>query len=159
MSTTPVLYHGGVAGYWIGDLLTPNNAEHRYVDGCQHCAAQREGRFLVLDPPTPPDWVYATSDREYARFYASRAVRGSLYRVRLEGDVEPSIEDPFPTWRGRRAIILGVPEIRVTLTMRQRRKLWCRWGGTPEEFDQMIRNFYSTPTPRAESPTKSRETE
>lgn len=139
MADTPAwLWHGGVSGLWVGDVIVPNMAEHRYVDGCPHCARQRAGEFGEFDPPTPPDWVYATRDRQYARYYASRAVNGALYKVRLEGDVEQSIEDFFPSWRGRRAVILGVPEPRVRLTMREREKLFCRWGGTREEFERMV---------------------
>lgn len=133
-----VLYHGGVAGFWCGDVLVPNMAEHRFVPGCEHCEAQRDGAATAIDPPTPPNWIYATSDREYARYYASRVVGGTLYRVQLEGDVEPSTEDPFPTWRGRRATIVGVPERHITLTMGQRRRLWIRWGGDETGFANMV---------------------
>ena len=139
------LYHGGVGGFWRGDILLPNHAEHRYVDGCPECAAQRAGTAADrgLDPTTPPDWIYATSDREYARYYASRAVNGWLYTVRLEGDVEASTEDPFSTWRGRRAIVMGVPERNVRLTHGQRRRLWRRWGGTDEEYAEMVKTVSS----------------
>jgi hypothetical protein len=146
----PKLYHGGVGGLWVGDAIEPNMGERRYVDGCPQCAAHAAGIHIHgYDPPTPEDWVYATTDREYARYYASRAIRGSLYVVRLEEDVEPSVEDPFPTWRGRRAIVLRVPEIRITLTMKQRRKLFMRWGGTAEEFNEMIRGLRSGTSPAA----------
>ena len=37
--------------------------------------------------------VFATTNRRYARWYASRAVRGDLYKVLLSGDVERSEED------------------------------------------------------------------
>lgn len=133
------LYHGGVGGLWVGGVIEPDNAHMRHVEGCQQCAAQAAGVFVKgFDPPTPERWVYATTDREYARYYASRAVRGNLYVVALVGDVEESVEDPFPTWRGRQAVVRRVPEQSITLTMRQRRKLFLRWGGTAGEFDQMI---------------------
>jgi hypothetical protein len=151
----PILYHGGVPGFWVGDVLTPNNAEHRYVEGCAHCEAQRTGSDLAFDPPTPPDWIYATTDREYARYYASRAVGGTLYRVRLEGDIEPSVEDPFPAWRGRRAIVVGVPERNITLTMAERRRLFVRWGGTEDEFGDMIESLGLR---RPSLPVRARET-
>lgn len=140
MDEPAVLYHGGVGGLWRGDVIMPNHAEHRYVDGCAECEAQRAGIAggLGLDPETQSGWVYTTSDREYARYYASRAVKGWLYKVRLEGDIERSEEDLFPTWRGRRAVVLGVPEQNITLTMAERRRLFLRWGGSEEEFSQMI---------------------
>jgi len=134
------LYHGGVGGLVVGDTIEPNMAERRFVDGCPQCAAQAVGEHVHgFDPPTPEDWVYATTDREYARYYASRAVKGSLYVVDLEGDIEESIEDLFPTWRARRAVVRRVLEFRVTLTMRQRRKLFRRWGGTEAEFEALLR--------------------
>lgn len=140
----PKLYHGGVGGLWAGDVLVPGMSHARHVDGCAQCEAQASGKFVRgFDPPTPPAWVYATTDRDYARYYASRAVRGNLYEVELEGDVEESVEDPFPTWRGRRAVVLRVPELKITLSMKQRKKLWRRWGGTPEEFDQIVRSLVS----------------
>jgi hypothetical protein len=133
------LYHGGVAGMRRGDLILPGMAEHRYVPGCPHCEAQRSGETTV-DPPTPPDWVYATHDWLYARYYASRAVRGTLYSVELIGDVESSTEDLIPTLRARSARVLRVLERRIVLTMHERRSLFLRLGGTDSEFDEMVRS-------------------
>ena len=135
------LYHGGVPGLWVGDEILPGMARHRYVEGCPCCEAQARGEHTGIDPPTPEGWVYATSDKEYARFYASRAVNGTLYRVQLVGDVEPSSEDHFPTWRARKAVVLGVLNQNVTLTHGQRRRLFLRWGGSPEEFAAMVASF------------------
>lgn len=139
MSAPGLLLHGGVPGIWVGGIVKPNMAEHRYVPGCQHCEAQAAGINLG-DAPTPEGWVYASSDRAYARYYASRAVFGTLYRVRLEGDVERSEEDPpqFPTWRARRAVVVAVLEWKVLLTMKQRRDLFVRWGGSESEFESML---------------------
>jgi len=114
-------------------------AAHRYVEGCPCCDAQREGREGILDPATPEGWVYATRDKPYARYYASRAVGGDLYLVKLLGDLERSDEDHFPTWRGRRAIVLRVVERGITLTHVERRKLHMRWGGSEEEIQDMRR--------------------
>lgn len=134
-----LLFHGGVAGLRCGDRILPNMAEHRYVEGCAHCDAQRDGvASSGFDPATPEGWVYASSDREYARYYASRAVGGTLYRVRLEGDVEPSLEDPFPSWRGRSAVVVEVLATKVQLTNSQRLRLFLRWGGTEAEFKAMV---------------------
>jgi hypothetical protein len=135
-----LLFHGGVPGRKVGDVLLPGMAEHRYVEGCACCEAHRDG-LPAFDPATPLEWVYACADRPYARFYASRAVRGTLYRVRLEGDVERSAEDPawFWAYRGRQARVVAVLETNVVLTMTERQKLFVRWGGSREEFDQMVR--------------------
>lgn len=133
-----VLWHGGVGGLWRGGIIKPDMAEHRYVEGCPHCEAQRTGTWAPgEDPGTPSGFVYATSDREYARYYASRAVRGTLYRVEL-ADAELSNEDKFPSWRGSSARVLEVRERNITLTWAQRRRLFLRWGGTDAEFDAMV---------------------
>ena len=132
------LYHGGVAGLHRGDIIRPGMAEGRYVPGCPHCEAQRRGEMLG-DPPTPPEWVYATHDYLYARYYASRAVRGSLYVVEPVGPTEASTEDLIPTVRARALRVLRVVERGVELTMRERRWLFLAQGGTDEEFEAMIR--------------------
>lgn len=136
------LFHGGAPGLSVGDVIVPGMAEARYVDGCPDCEAHKAGHHGPLsgDPATPPEWVYASEDRQYARYYASRAVKGWLYGVRLDGEVERSAEDPpeFKSWRGRRAVVTSVLERAVVLTMRERRRLFVRWGGTRREFDEMI---------------------
>lgn len=135
-----LLFHGGVPGRKVGDLLVPGMAEHRYVEGCKHCEAQRDGVQTGIDPPTPPDWVYACADLPYARWYASRAMYGTLYRVRLEGEIERSLEDPPWSWayRARAARVVRVLETNIMLTMRERKKLFARFGGTRAEFNAMV---------------------
>lgn len=135
------LFHGGIADLWKGSVLKPNMAHSRYLDDCPTCQAQKNGTssMLGLDPETPENFIYATSDREYARYYASRAVRGWLYEVELDQDsIEPSKEDPFPTWRAHSARVIRVLEKRITLTMPERKDLFIRWGGSGPEFESMI---------------------
>lgn len=134
---TEILFHGGVGGLWPGNMILPDMAHGRYVDGCADCEAHRRGEHGT-DPLTPAGWVYASTDRPYARYYASRAVKGWLYEVELMGDVERSEEDLFPSWRARSAKVIRVIEKRVTLTMDERRALFVRWGGTEEEFRHMV---------------------
>ena len=136
-----ILFHGGTADLWKGSIVKPNMAHSRYLDGCAECEAQRNKTSSIfgLDPRTPENFVYATSDREYARYYASRAFRGWLYEVELDAaSIEPSNEDPFPTWRAAEARIVRVLEKRITLTMPERKTLFIRWGGTDSEFETMI---------------------
>lgn len=137
---TGTLYHGGVPGLRPGDRIDPGNAEHRHIDGCPICEAHANGNTIAIDPLTPEGWVYATSDRPYGRFYASRAGLGTLYRVTLDpATTEPSTEDPdFPTWRATSAVVFSVLERGVRLTMRERRRLYVRWGGTKDEAAAMI---------------------
>lgn len=138
------LYHGGARNLRRGDVITPNMAATRYVDGCAECEAQKHGAHVHgFDPPTPDNWVYATTDIPYARYYASRAVRGWLYEVTLADDAEPSTEDAFPTWRASSATVVRIAERAVTLTMRERERLFVRWGGTREEFRAMVSDVYA----------------
>jgi hypothetical protein len=134
------LFHGGISDLWKGSILKPNMAHLRYLDGCPQCEAQRNGTASLLgfDPETPANFIYATTDREYARYYASRAGRGWLYEVEIDDSSEPSKEDPFPTWRAPEARIIRVLEKRITLTMQERRNLFIRWGGTDSEFESMV---------------------
>lgn len=138
MLKVPPLFHGGVPGRWLGEIIIPGMAEHRYHEGCPHCEAQRRGEVTGLDPATPAEWVYATTDLGYARWYASRAGNGTLYEVRLEGDVERSEEDEFPTWRARRAVVTRIRERDIRLTHGERRALFIRWGGTGDEYAAMV---------------------
>jgi len=136
---TPTLFHGGAPDLWKGSVIRPDMAHTRYLDDCPQCRAQKAGAFVQgFDPPTPHGWVYATSDREYARYYASRANRGWLYEVELASDAEPSTEDVFPTWRASSARVVRVLEKRIALTMDERKALFLRWGGTEDEFNRMV---------------------
>lgn len=147
-----MLFHGGAAGLRPGSVILPDHADHRFVEGCPDCEAHRLGLNAPFsgDPATPPEWVYATSDRQYARYYASRAVSGWLYRVELQGAVEPSTEDDprFPTWRARTARVHSVLERAVQLTMRERHRLFIRWGGTEREWLRMLAAVRSIPQTR-----------
>ncbi len=141
------LWHGGMPGLWRGDRLLPDMAAVRFVPGCKECEAHAQG-LSISDPCTPAGFVYATSDREYARHFASRAGRGTLYRVKLLGNIEaaPS-EDLFPTWKAPSAIVVAVVEQRITLTWKQRRKLFIRWGGTDAEFEAMVQSTLANVRP------------
>lgn len=124
-------FHGGIPGLRPGDLLTPHRPN--ILDGCPVCAARAQGLTATLDgkpidPPTGrPDRVYITTDREYARFYASRWWYGDLYVVEPVGDIEPSSEDPFPTWCVLEARVASVYDRAVQLNPGQRKRLLRRW--------------------------------
>ena len=153
-SETGVLYHGGIPGRKVGDLIIP--AAPRIEDGCPICQARAERRIYTVgeyrrwlalqgpraepvlkqlaeapewepvDPPTQLVAVYVTSDREYARWYAARS-RGDLYRVRPVGQAVPSSEDHFPSWTCMRAMVVAIEERGVRLDRRERRQLLRRW--------------------------------
>jgi hypothetical protein len=125
-------FHGGIPGLRPGQLITPHPPN--VVDGCKVCAAKAAGQqpvvegLGVVDPLTErPDRVYVTTDRDYARFSASKFPRGDLYVVEPVGDIEPSTEDHFPTWCVPAARVVSVYDRYVQLTSKQRRSLLRRW--------------------------------
>lgn len=120
-------FHGGVPGLNAGDVLTGGHSR-QVVDGCPICAGRNAGKPTLLDPPTlHPDRLYVTSDREYARHYASTYGRGDLYDVIPLDEVLDSTEDRFPTWSTTRARVRLVVARRVLLTWEQRADLRVRW--------------------------------
>lgn len=126
------LWHGGVPGLRPGDVVVAG--ERHYVDGCAVCEAKQRGESSVVDPINQhEDRVYVTSDREYARFYASKYPRGDLYTVEAVGDLVESEEDPFPTWHVEGARVVSVYATYVCLTDGQRRSLLNRWRRVDEE--------------------------
>lgn len=128
------LFHGGIPDLRVGDVITPH--EPNVIDDCPICQARAAGLTYTvdghaIDPPTGrPDRVYVTTDREYARFYASKYRLGDLYRVEpaTPGDLEPSTEDPFPTWTTTAARITSIYSKCIRLTWGERRRLQRRWA-------------------------------
>lgn len=124
-------FHGGIPDLKPGDLITPHPP--KVVDDCPICVARANGQTAVIsgepvDPATGrPDRVYVTTDREYARFYASKFWQGDLYVVEPVGDLEPSTEDRFPSWTCEAARVRTVYQRCVLLTPKQRRALLKRW--------------------------------
>jgi hypothetical protein len=82
--------------------------------------------------------VYATTDRQYARWYASLAGLGWLYRVRPVGELHESAEDHFPSFWCAEFEVVSVLERAVRLSMRERRRLFIRWGATEREWQAML---------------------
>ncbi|MFE7273007.1 hypothetical protein [Streptomyces sp. NPDC057623] len=126
------LFHGGIPGMKPGEVITPHPPN--VVDGCAICATKAAGEqpvvegLGVVDPLTErPDRVYVTTDREYARFYASKYPLGDLYVIEPVGDLEPSTEDHFPSWTVPAARVVSVYDRAVRLTPHRRRTLLRRW--------------------------------
>lgn len=135
MTEPPRLFHGGQPGLRIGDLLKPGH-KRRQHEGCGWCAA-REAGTAVNDPASHrKERIYITTDRDYARFYASLYGYGDLYRVEPVGEVEPSTEDHFDSWVAPAARVVGIMARAVRLTPGERRRLHGKWTaadfrGTP----------------------------
>ena len=129
------LFHGGVPRLHPGDVIEPH--EPNYVDDCPICEAHRKGAEIavqgqIIDPANhAPEYTFATSDREYARFYASKFPHGDLYVVEPLDELVASECDPFPTWLCKKLRVRSVYERCVELTMPQRRRLAKRW---PDEM-------------------------
>lgn len=131
-------YHGGMPGLRVGQTLVPSPPN--FLDDCPICQAKKAGINIGIDPPTAhPDRIYITTDRDYGRFYASKFPRGALYVVEPVGELEPSTEDYFPTWKVAEAKVRAVYDRYVQLTMTQRRSLQRRWPDEPPEWLLAIR--------------------
>ena len=125
------LWHGGVPGLRVGDLIRPGH-ERKPVPGCKFCEARAAeaagGPRPAVDPLSRVhDRVYLTTSREYARHYASLYGRGDLYRVEPVGATDRSTEDSFETYLAEQARVLAVYDRAVLLTPGQRRALDRAW--------------------------------
>lgn len=134
----PTYYHGSTPGLRPGQLLVPS--EPNFLDDCPICQAKKAGIDTGIDPPTGhPDRIYITTDRDYGRFYASKYPRGDLYVVEPVGEIEPSTEDYFPTFKVTSARVRAVYDRYIQLTMAQRRSLQRRWPDGPPAWLLAIR--------------------
>lgn len=122
------LYHGGVPGLSPGDLLRPGHSRDHLHPGCPWCEARANGSSHLGDGPSQRRAVYVTTDRAYARWHASLYGRGDLYEVEPVGAVEPSDEDPIPTWTCGAARVVLVVQRAVLLTMQQRWDHYWSWA-------------------------------
>ena len=121
------LYHGGVPGLKVGDVITPGH-DRRVHDGCPFCEARARGESPVIDPLARPDRVYATANRLYAKHYASLWGRGDLYRVAPVGELEFSAEDTVESYCAEGLTVAAVLDRAVLLTWSERRRLYREWG-------------------------------
>lgn len=126
--STPTLFHGGIAGLRVGDIIEPGHAR-KTRDGCPYCEARERGEaHQGLDGPSQrPDRVYATEHRLYAKQFASLWGRGDLYRVSPIGACERSTEDTIPSWCAEQYRVEAVLDRAVQLTNTERRRLIREW--------------------------------
>jgi hypothetical protein len=113
-----------------GDVILHHDGRKKHP-GCAICEARERGESTI-DPKSAKLAVYVTSDKEYARHYASLWGYGDLYVVRPVGQTEPSDEDPFPSWTCEGARVVSVFQRAVRLTDSQRRSLYRRWKAADE---------------------------
>lgn len=122
------LFHGGVPGLGVGDLIQPGHQRQSHP-GCPICEVRERGGDPLIDPASRrPDRVYLSEDREYARYYASLFGHGDLYAVEPVGELERSPEDMFPSYTAPAARVLAVYGRRIELSWSQRRSLYRRWA-------------------------------
>lgn len=126
-------WHGGMPGLRVGDLIEPGH-ERATRDDCPICDTRRVGTSLVagnaiIDAPSAHrDRIYITTDRLYAKHYASLYGRGDLYRVEPIGDLLRSTEDSYETYAVTAARVVSVYDRAVLLTWSERRRLYREWG-------------------------------
>ena len=124
---TNTFFHGGVPGLKPGDILKPGH-ERKHHDGCPWCEAREQGEaYLGLDGPSQQPAVYATTNKLYAKFYASLYGRGDLYRVTPVGDAHRSDEDTIESYFAPQWRVESVLDRAVLLTNRERRRLNRQW--------------------------------
>lgn len=120
-------FHGGVDGLKPGDLLIPGQGR-KHHDGCPWCEARAKGEaHLGMDPLAQREAVYFTTDKLYAKHYASLYGAGDLYRVEPVGEALPSEEDSYETYTAPTVRVVGVVERAVRLTHKERRRLARDW--------------------------------
>lgn len=124
-----VLYHGGVPGLKPGDLIEPGHSRDDKHDGCPICRERRERGAEAPGGTQHPETVYCTTDRWYAKLYASVYGRGDVYQVEPVGDLVPTTDegDPECCYRCPALRVKRVVDLRVTLTMKERRRLARRY--------------------------------
>ncbi len=123
------LFHGGVPGLRVGDLIEPGHSRREH-DGCPWCEARARGEaHLGMDGPSQQAGrVYATGHRLYAKYHASLWGRGDLYRVEAVGDMKPSDEDSIPSFHAPALRVVAAVDRAVLLTHGERRRLYREWG-------------------------------
>lgn len=122
------LYHGGIPGKLVGDLIEPGH-ERRTHDGCPWCEARAAGgAYLNSDGPSLRiGQVYATTNRLYAKHYASLWGYGDLYRVEPRGELTRSNEDSVETFTAPGFEVVSIYQRAVLLTWSERRRLGREW--------------------------------
>ena len=122
-------FHGGVPGLHLGDTITPGH-DRKAHEGCPYCEARERGEaHNGVDPIAKlAGRVYCTTNRLYAKHYASLWGRGDLYRVEPVGDIAPSAEDTVESFTAEHLVIVGVLDRAVLLTLTERRRLYREWA-------------------------------
>jgi hypothetical protein len=120
-------WHGGIPGLRVGDLIEPGH-ERATKDGCPICEARKAGAAAIDPPSAHADRIYITTDRLYAKHYASLYGRGDLYRVEPISDLLRSTEDSYETYAVTSARVVAVYDRAVLLTNSERRRLFREWG-------------------------------
>jgi hypothetical protein len=123
------LFHGGKPGLNVGDIIEPGHQRMAHP-GCPWCEARANGKaHLGMDGPSEDaDRVYCTTNRLYAKHYASLWGRGDLYRVEPVGELVPSTEDTVESFKAPALRVVAIYDRAVQLTTTERRRLYREWG-------------------------------
>lgn len=95
------LWHGGVPGLKVGDLLRPVSETDT-----EHSLTRYAARVGLNRDHVRQDRVHLTSDRAVARAYAAAYPNGALYVAEPIGETEPDPDAP--------EIALRCPQARIT---------------------------------------------
>lgn len=119
-----VLYHGGVPGLKPGDLIQPGHSRDGNHDDCPICRKRREHGASAPGGTQHPENVYCTTDRLYAKLYASLYGHGDVYQVEPVGPLVPTTDegDPEGSYRCPALRVKRIVDVHVLLTMKERRR-------------------------------------
>lgn len=133
-------FHGGKDGLAVGDVLEPGHAR-KFHDGCPWCVAREQGEaHLGMDGPSQHAGVYFTTDKLYAKHYASLYGAGDLYRIEPIGEIQRSDEDSYETFIAPSVRITAVVERAVRLTGKERRRLAREWEAADRKKLHQLRS-------------------
>lgn len=126
------LWHGGIPGLRVGDIIRPPDPgdTRHLVDGCPECDARKRGSTTLMHGPVAGR-VYVTSSREYARIYAAGYPRGALYQVEPIGNLEADPEagpGGAVSWMVAEARVVCVYDPVVIMSPKRVRAWARRWS-------------------------------
>ena len=134
-------WHGGIPDLRPGDRIVPGH-QRKTHPGCPWCEARAKGTAGpggIDGPSLHQDVVYMTTNRLYAKHYASLYGRGDLYQVLPVGAIAPSLEDTIETFMASSAVVTAVYERAVLLTASERRRLFREWGKADHRIGELHR--------------------
>lgn len=143
----PDYWHGGASGISVGDRIALRRGGKSSSDKFRRRVEQAVGYNEVRDT----DGVYYTTDREFARAWASIGIGGggSLYRVRpvFPDSCAPDTDYPRISFSTRELEVLAVEETNIVMTRQERRSRVMKYHTLSDGSLQYDADGYFQPPP------------